>query len=167
MLIDGKGSASTIFDIFRVMGGYFARGRRLSARTDKVSGNHPLADRSAPVLMREVNQIARLLKNALRTFPPNTPRIAITAEAIIGELESLWSDIALHERRTLVRDLAIDLQRIAELTLMMTERVDVKGLQDSSNGLTRKIDANRHRPENAMEFYRFVYGYFHSRVKTK
>jgi len=167
MLIDGKGSASTIFDIFRVMGGYFARGRRLSARTDKVAGNHPLADRSAPVLMREVNQIARLLKNALRTFPPNTPRIAIAADAIIGELESLWSDIALHERRTLVRDLAIDLQRIPELTLMMTERVDVKGLQDSSNGLTRKIDANRHRPENAMEFYRFIYGYFHSRIKTK
>jgi hypothetical protein len=166
-LIDGKGSAQTIFDIFRVMGGYFARGRRLSARTDKLSGNHPLADRSAPILMREINQIARLLKNALRTFPPDTARISITAEAIQGELESLWSDIALHERRTLVRDLAIDMQRIPELTLMMTERADLKGLQDGNNGLARKLDANRHRPENAMEFYRFLHGYFRSRVKTK
>lgn len=166
-LIEGKGSAQTIFDIFRVMGGYFARGRRLSARTDKLSGNHPLADRSAPILMREINQIARLLKNALRTFPPDIQKISINAEAVQGELESLWGDIALHERRALVRDLAIDMQRIPELTLMMTERADVKGLQDANNGLARKLDANRHRPENAMEFYRFIHGYFRSRVKTK
>ncbi len=166
-LTEGKGSAVTIFDIFRVMGGYFARGKRLSARTDKVSGNHPLADRSAPVLMREVNQIARLLKNALRTFPPTGPRPSISAEALIGELESLWGDIALHERRSLVRDLAIDMQRIPELTLMITERADSKGLQDSNAGIARKLDANKHRPENAMEFYRFVHGYFRSRVKQK
>jgi len=165
-LVEGKGSAQTILDIFRVMGGYFARGRRLSARTDKLTSNHPLADRSAPILMREVSQIARLLKNALRTFPPDT-RISISAEAIQGELESLWGDIALHERRSLVRDLAIDLQRIPELTLLISEKADGKGLQDGSNGLARRLDANRQRPENALEFYRFLHGYFRSRVKAK
>ena len=39
----GEGTAQTVFDIFRVMGGYFARGRRLTARTDRAMTNHPLA----------------------------------------------------------------------------------------------------------------------------
>jgi len=50
---------------------------------------------------------------------------------------------------------------------MITERADSKGLQDSNAGIARKLDANKHRPENAMEFYRFVHGYFRSRIKQK
>ncbi len=165
-LIAGKGDAQSVVDIFRVMGGYFARGRKLSARADKFVQGHPLGDRSAPILLREVQQIARLLKSAVRTLPPDT-RVTISAEALQGELESLWSDIALHERRSLVRDLAIDLQRIPEMTLLITDRADTRALQDSSAGLARKLDANRHRPENALEFYRFLHGYFKLRSRMK
>lgn len=160
--LDGSGTAETVFDIFRVMAGYFGRGRRLSARTERIMTTHPLGDRSAPALIREVQQINRLLKAALRAFAEND-RINLSAEVLRGELESLWEAIALYERRGLVKDLAIDLQRIPELALMVTEKADAKLLTDSGAG--RRLDSNRQRPENTLEFYRFMHGYFKSRVR--
>ncbi len=165
LLLRGEGTAQTVFDLFRVMGGYFARGRRLTARTDRLMSNHPLADRSAPILMREVQQINRLLRAALRAFLAEA-EISLNAKAVQGEMESLWGDIALYERRVLVRDLAIDLERIPELMLIITEKVDAKALLDSG-GQTRKLDSNKLRPENTLAFYRFMYGYFRSRIRRR
>src|SRR5690606_3243370 len=70
-LLSGKGTAHSILDVFRVMGGYFARGRRLSVRGERTVSNHPLGDRASHVLLREVEQINRLLKSALRAIPPD------------------------------------------------------------------------------------------------
>ena len=164
-LLQAQGNARSVLDIFRVMGGYFARGRRMSARTDRLVTEHPLADRSAPMMMREVQQMSRLLKAAQRAFLAET-QISISAAAIQAEMESLWSDIALYERRVLVRDLAIDLQRIPELMLIITERVDAKSLLEN-NSLARKLDANRQKPDNTLAFYRFMYGYFRSRIRRR
>ncbi|MCC6802467.1 MAG: hypothetical protein IT319_06260 [Anaerolineae bacterium] len=164
-LLRGEHDAETTLDIFRVMGGYFARGRRLTARTDRLMSNHPLSDRSAPILMREVQQISRLLKAALRTFLVDT-KISINAAAIQGEMESLWGDIPLYERRTLVRDLATDLERIPELMLLMTEKIDSKAFIDSG-GTARRLDSNKQRPESTLAFYRFMYGYFRARIRRK
>jgi hypothetical protein len=164
-LLRGEGTARSVFDILRVMGGYFARGRRMTARTDRLATNHPLADRSAPILMRELQQISRLLKAAMRAFLTEAD-IALSAKAIQGEMESLWGDIALYERRMLVRDLAIDLERIPELILIITEKVDAKALLDNG-GISKKLDSNKQRPENTLAFYRFMYGYFQSRIRRK
>ncbi len=163
LLLQGEGKAQSVLDIFRVMGGYFARGRRMSARTDRLVTEHPLADRSAPMMMREVQQMSRLLKAAQRAFLSEAT-ISVSVKAIQDEMESLWSDITLYERRVLVRDLAIDLQRIPELMLIITEKADAKSLLENS-GSVRKLDANRQRPENTLAFYRFMYGYFRSRIR--
>lgn len=162
-MLTGKGTASTVFDVFRVMGGYFARARRLSIRTERVVNQHPLSDRASHVLLREIEQINRLLKTALRAIPPDK-RVSLSAAALQDEIESLWGEISLHERRSLVRNLAIDLQRIPEIILMMTERADVKVLQDDSS-IGRKLESANRRPENALEFYRFVHGYFKARTR--
>jgi hypothetical protein len=138
-LLQGRESAVTVLDIFRAMGGYFARGKRL-----------PL-------------KINRLLAASLRAVPEDR-KSAVPAAALQGDLESLFSELSLQERRSLVRDLAIDLQRIADLTLMITERYDPRVLQDDS-GLSRKLDSARQRPENTFEFYRFVHGYFVQRAR--
>jgi len=162
-LLTGKGSASSVLDVFRVMGGYFARGKRLSVRTDKLAHSHPLADRAAHNLLRELEQINRLLEAAIKAMPADR-KFSMTATAIQGEIESLWGDLSLNERRNLVRYLAIDLQRIPEIALIITEKYDPKVIQDDS-GLGKKLDNNRQRPENALEFYRFVHGYFAGRVR--
>jgi hypothetical protein len=162
-LLSGKSTANSVFDVFRVMGGYFARARRLNVRQERTVTQHPLGDRAAHVLLREVEQINRLFKTALRAIPPDK-RATLSAAALQDEIESLWGEISLHERRSLVRNLAIDLQRIPDLTLSITERADVKALQDDS-GLARKLDNGSRRPENVLEFYRFVHGYFKARVR--
>lgn len=162
-LLAGKGTASTVFDVFRVMGGYFARSRRLSLKPERTINQHPLGDRAAHVLLREIEQMNRLFRTALRAIPSDK-RFAVSAAALQAEIESLWGDISLHERRNLVRDLAIDLQRIPDLALLVTERADLKVLQDDS-GLARKLDSASRKPENVMEFYRFVHGYFKARVR--
>jgi hypothetical protein len=33
--------------------------------------------------------------------------------------------------------------------------------------LAKRLDSNRQRPENALEFYRFMHGYFKSRARAK
>lgn len=162
-MLRGEGKAESVFDILRVMGGYFARGRRLTVRTDRIMSNHPLMDRSAPVLMREVQQITRVLRAAQRAFLLDA-EISISSQAIQSEMESLWADIQLYERRTLVRDLAVDLERIPELMLIITEKVDAKPLLENS-GVSRRLDSNKQRPESTLAFYRFMYGYFTARIR--
>lgn len=162
-LLQGRESAVTVLDIFRAMGGYFARGKRLPLKIDKLISIHPLGDRASHNLLREIEQINRLLAASLRAVPEDR-KSAVPAAALQGDLESLFSELSLQERRSLVRDLAIDLQRIADLTLMITERYDPRVLQDDS-GLSRKLDSARQRPENTFEFYRFVHGYFVQRAR--
>jgi hypothetical protein len=150
-------------EVFFVMGGYFARGRRLDPKLESPTANHPLMDRSAPSVMRDAAVTDRLLRNALKAFPLQST-ITMSAEAIHGEIESLWGDISLYERRELVRDLAIDLQRIPVLLAYISEHGDVKAMEDKS-GLGKKIDTFKYRPESTLEFYRFIYGYFRSQLK--
>lgn len=162
-LLEGQGEAMSVLDIFRVMSGYFGRGRRVVPKLERMVDHHPLGDRTAPALLREVQTISRMLKNARLTFPYQG-KVSVRAVEIIGEIESLWSDITLHERRELVADLAMDLQRIPDMILTITNRIDAKTLLEA-NSLTRKLDTNKQRPENTLEYYRFVAGYFRGRIR--
>ncbi|MCS7070735.1 MAG: hypothetical protein NZM00_04465, partial [Anaerolinea sp.] len=168
-LLMGRGAAYSLVDVFRCLGGYFSRGRRASLRGDRAIADHPLADRAAHLLVREVQQINRLLRAALAAIPAPAAvdkdrRFVVSAAALHSEIESLWSEISLHEQRALVRNLAIDLQRISEVVMRVTEKYDPKVLQDDS-ALTRKLEANRQRPENPLELYRFISGYFQQRAR--
>ncbi len=162
-LLEGQGEALSVLDMLRVMSGYFGRGRRVIPKLEKLIDHHPLGDRTAPALLREVQTISRMLKNARLTFPVSG-KITVRTIEIIGEIESLWSDVTLHERRELVADLAMDLQRIPDMVLNITNRVDAKTLLEA-NSLTRKLDTNKQRPENALEYYRFIAGYFRGRIR--
>lgn len=162
-LLTGTANATSVVDIFRVMGGYFARGKRLAMNNEKLILVHPLGDRASHNMLREIQQINRLLANALSAVPPGT-KFSMSAQVLQGDIESLWSDLSLNERRTLVRDLAIDLQRIPELALMMTEKLDQRVLQDDSN-LSKKLNSTRQKPESTFEFYRFCHGFFASGVR--
>lgn len=167
-LLMGRGAAYSLVDVLRALGGYFARGRRVSVRGDRAIAEHPLGDRAAHSVLREVQQINRLLRAALAAIPApgaveKDRRFVLSAAALHQEIESLWNEIALTEQRALVRNLAIDLQRIAETVLLMTDRVDTRVLQDDS-GLAKKLETNRQRPDNTLELYRFIAGYFRSRA---
>jgi hypothetical protein len=162
-LLEGRTNAQSVIEIFRVMSGYFGRGRRVVPKMEHAIDAHPLGDRTAQSLMRELQLVTRLLRHALFTFPYKGD-ISVNSVALQAEIESLWDDISLYEQRQLVNDLALDLQRIAELLLMITTKIDVRGLLEQ-NGLTKKLDSNKQRPENTLELYRFMHGYFRGRIR--
>jgi hypothetical protein len=157
-LLNGQGGAQTALDVFRIMGGYLAQGRRVGVKTEKSIEGHPLNARAAHLLLKDLPGMNRLLRTAIRAFPANE-KVTIGADVIRAETESLWGEITLAERRALVRDLAIDLQRIPDLVLMITERGDARALQDDST-LGKRLDMMRQRPESVLEFYRLMHGYF-------
>jgi hypothetical protein len=158
-----KATPQTGLDVLRVMGGYFAKGRRLNEEFTAPASLHPLGDRTAPALLRDLSAVTVFLRGVLKAFPVEKP-VGLSPEAISGELESLWGDVPLDVQRKLVRDLAADLQRIPELVLMITERGNPRVLEEA-DGTGRKLDSNRIQPQNTLEFYRFVHGYFKARTR--
>lgn len=157
-LLTRRGNPRSGLDVLRVMGGYFAKGKRYNTRLDQPT-KYPLAERSAPMVRDEFQIANHLLRSIIQSFPADK-EVAMTTEAILGEVESLWGNLPLEQQREIVRGLAIDLQRIGDLVVYITEQGDHRALENS--GLGRRLDAGRYQPKNTLEFYRYVYGYFRS-----
>ena len=138
-----------------MVGGYFARGKRYRM-SEMRSAPHPLGERSAPLLKDEVEVANQLLRGIVDAFPPDK-EVRVTAEAIRGEVESLWGVIDEAMRKDMVRDLAVDFQRLAQLVAHIEENGDPRSLQTGGN---RKLEEGKQQPKNTLEFYRYVYGYF-------
>jgi hypothetical protein len=163
-LLAGKADPISALDVLWVMSGYFTKGKRYPVKLQPPSGvsTHTLGERSAPTLKEEVEVTNGLLRSAIRAFPPDK-RVTVRASAIRAELESLWGDTPLSKRRETVRNLAIDLQRLSELVVIITEQGNAKALED--NSLARRLDENKQQPKNTLEFYRFIHGYFKARTR--
>jgi hypothetical protein len=161
-LLNGKNSPISALDILWIMGGYLTKGKRYPLKMETTVKVHPLGARSANLLRDESEVINTVLRSLTRAFPPDK-KLTISVEAVRGEMESLWGDIPLHDQREVVRNLAIDLQKTAELTMLIAEQGGGKAMEDS--GLARKLDENKQQPKNTLEFYRFVSGYFKARTR--
>ncbi len=158
-LLVGKTDPKSGLDVLRVMGGYFAKGKRYQTRLDRGT-KFPLAERSAPMVRDEAQITHQLLRGVIQALPPDKD-ITLTSAAILGEVESLWGNIPLEQQREMVRALAIDLQRLADLVLYITEHGDERALEGSS-AQGRRLDGGKQQPKSTLEFYRYVYGYFRS-----
>ena len=157
-VVAGRGTVGSLVDLFRVLGGYFTGGKRVPFVIERTLSLHPLGRRASHSLLHEVQVVNYMLSLGLRALPPDR-KVSMLAGALQREMESLWSDLRPEDQQTMAREFATDLQRIPELILMMTERYDQRVLQENS-GLTRKLKERRQRPENALEFFRFMQGYF-------
>jgi hypothetical protein len=164
-LLEGKAAPTSALDVMRVMGGYFSKGKRYVLKLTPPSSlsQQPLGQRSAPMLKQQSQIVNSVLRSLLRAFPRER-RVMLGVRAIRAELDSLWGEISLHRQRELVRNLAIDFQRVADLIPIIDEQGNLKAL-DGDSGIGRKLDANKQRPANTLEFYRFVHGYFKMRTR--
>jgi hypothetical protein len=146
-------------DVFRVMSGYLARGRRFS--TEILPESAPLLDGYDVRSFAEALTVAeRVLANASRTATFDRA-FKLTAAEVRDEIESLWRLVDNDQRQELGRNLAITLQILADLVVQIGENGDTRAFEDS--GLARRIDSGRHKPRSALEFLRFVYGYYTKR----
>jgi hypothetical protein len=159
-LVAGKTDPKSGLDVLRVVGGYFAKGKRYRINLDRHNTN-PLGERSAPMLRDQTEIVNNLLRGVMQAFPPDQ-EVNISAEAVRGEVESLWSAIPLGQQRQIVRGLAIDLQRVEDLVAYIAEQSDDKPLTDTPVG--KKLDTGKQQPRNVIEFYRYLHGYFKSQV---
>ncbi len=161
-LLTGKANPTSVLDIFVVIGGYFTKGKRYVSKLEKLASSHALGERSAP-MVKDESQIANgVLRGALRAFPPDK-KITLTAEAIRGELDSLWGDIPLIKQREIVRDLSQDTQRIPDMIFIIRAEGGDRAMEE--NNLSRRLEDNDQQPKNTLEMYRFIAGYFKQRMK--
>ncbi len=163
-LLAGRNDPLSALDALWVLGGYFTKGKRYTLKLQPPSSvsTHTLGERSAPMLKEQAEVINGVLRSLIRALPPDR-KVTVRAEALRGELESLWGDVPLAKRREIVRQLAIDLQRVAELVVIIAEQGSAKVLED--NSLARKLEEARQQPRTPLEFYRLVYGYFKARTR--
>jgi hypothetical protein len=155
-LLTGRADPKSALDVLRLMGGYFAKGKRYQTRLSRAT-HHPLGERSAPMVRDETEIASHLLRSLLQSFPPDKD-VRMKARAILGELDSLWGGIPLEQQREAVRGLAIDLQRLPDLVLHIAANGDARALENS--GLGRRLDSGKQQPKSTLEFYRYTYGYF-------
>ena len=161
-LLIGKADPTSVLDVFWVMGGYFTKGKRYALKLERPASIRAMGNRSAPMLKDESQIINGVLRGALRAFPPDK-KLTLNADAIRLEMDSLWGEISLVKQRELVRDLAVDLQRIADVTAAIVQMGGDKAMEEG--GAARKLEQNDTQPKNPLEMYRFVSGYFKLRVK--
>lgn len=159
-LLTGEADPKTMLDVLWVMGGYFARGSRLDSRPRQPSSPYPLQGFSSSTLKEAASISAALLDDALRTLPPKKT-VSLTAADVRAEIESLWSAVPEATQRAIARDLAQDLQRLADLCALIEANGDSKAMADG--GLAKRLDSGRLRPRSALEMIRLIHGYYLSR----
>jgi hypothetical protein len=162
-LVEGDADALAPLDVLRVLGGYFARGKRLPKRLTQSLNGHPLAARSAADVLAHTEITLRLLRAFAKAFP-GEGKWKISGDALWTELESLWEEVSLPERRRLVQDLAVDFQRLPDLLLFIAEQGTARTLQDDDRN-ARKLDLGEKKPENTLELYRMISSYFRARAR--
>ncbi len=156
-LLADKINPASVLDVFWILGGYLTKGRRYPLKLQTGGTPHPLGERATGTLRDEIKIGNEVMRSAIRAFPPDK-KLTLSVEALRGEMDSLWGDIPLARQREIVRDLAVDFQRVAELTAHIAVNGSGKALEDS--GAARKIEEGKQQPKNTLEFYRFVSGYF-------
>jgi len=164
-LLAGRADPLSALDTLWVFSGYFTKGKRFPTKLQPPASvsTHTLGERSAPTLKEQAEVINGLLRSLIRAFPPDR-KPTVRAEALRSELESLWGDVPLAKRREIVRQLAIDLQRVAELVVIIAEQGNAKVLEHNNNQ-ARKLDEARQQPRTTLDFYRLIHGYFKARTR--
>ncbi len=152
----------SVLDIFRAMGGYFARGKGFPVVYTPRSVKNPFAVFDSVNLLRDaVNDAAQLLEDGLHVYPPSKPA-RIPAAMLRGEMESMWGDVPPDEQQRLVAALANDLQYLADIIALIEADGDFRVLEDNSQ-IAKRIDGGKHRPRSVLEMLRYASNVFKSR----
>ncbi|MEL6150425.1 MAG: hypothetical protein AAFR56_12445, partial [Chloroflexota bacterium] len=155
-LLGAEEDPQSAVEILRVMGGYLSDGKRFQNEIEEQQHPHPLPGRNATSFKRDIEIARYSLQNMVDTPTP------AHAKAVHKEMESIWNDVPKADRREIGSMLARDLQRVADLIPLIGAQGDSRIFEDT--GLGRRLEANRARPRNTLEFYRYVTGYYLDRM---
>lgn len=151
-LLQGEADPKSAVEIMRVMGGYLSSGKRTVLKLTEQAHPHPLPSRSGQSLLEEVQQTCYLLQSMTQVSGQ------ADAAAVTQAMAGIWEELSPNRQRELLGDLARDLQRTADLIPLIAGQGNLRALEDT--GVGRRLEENRAKPSNAIEFYRFLAGYY-------
>ncbi|MEM6530806.1 MAG: hypothetical protein AAF653_21090, partial [Chloroflexota bacterium] len=155
-LLAAETDPESAVEILRVMGGYLSDGKRFQNDIVEQQHPHPLKERNAMSFKEDIEIARYSLQDMVDTPMP------VNAKAVYKEMESIWNDVPKENRREIGSLLARDLQRVADLVPLIGAQGDSRIFGDT--GIGRRLEANRSRPRNTLEFYRYVTGYYLDRM---
>ena len=159
-LLKAQENPQSPLEVMRVMAGYLTQGRRFELELKEQVHPYPLPRRTGHSLRQEVELAHYLLKGTYEAFLENEE--VVQAKAIYAEMDSIWGRLPVETQREIVKDFATDLQRLADLVTIIASKSEPKTMEESSIG--RRLEENRARPRNTLEFYRYVAGYYRARL---
>ncbi|MBC8099082.1 MAG: hypothetical protein H7Y11_06540, partial [Armatimonadetes bacterium] len=154
-LLTGTANPVSGLDLVRVLGGYFAEGKRLDYRP-RTTLPTPLGDRTRIYLRDEILISSEVIAGVLRAIPAESAP-ELKSQNIYEAAAIFRSELTTSGQRDAQRLLATELQKLAVLLEMIGVNGDPKAVEDGALG--DRIDEGRHRPRSALEYLRFVYGY--------
>jgi hypothetical protein len=158
-LLNATTDPNNTLEALWVIAGYFSEGRRQELRL-KTALPNPLAERSRRFLYQEVLAMNYVIGGIMRAASPNTP-FRMRSSDLRDAIASLKLELNKIDQQEVTRSLSADLQRLATLIENIGERGDPKALDQK--GLGERLDSGRYRPRTALEFLRFLYGYYSAR----
>jgi len=114
---------------------------------------HLFAERSATMLHAEAGITARFLADLSAAFPPDSPP-PFTLNALLQEIDQLFSELSLYNQRQSNEALSAGAQNLAALLLLFTDNIKERVLMDKSLYQGQKV------PENGLEALLWTAGYF-------
>ncbi len=154
-LIKAEADPQSAIELLQLMSSHLAEGERLSIPVAEQTHPRPLPSRSGPILAEELT-VTRAVLMAMVRVEPGTDANAVQAEFL-----SRWYAVSAEERKRLGDNFAKDLQRVAKIVPMIAGQGDARALEET--GLGRRLENNRAKPRNTIEFYRFASGYYTAR----
>lgn len=143
-------------DVLRVMAGYLNDGARVRWTPPNDRPDVLLGGRSAKVMLTEITSAAEVLAMCAHIFPAHE-RVKLPALEIRADVASLWNEVHIDDRDVVLR-MGIELQRLIDIVVQIEADADARAVENSNLG--KRIDQGKHHPRNALEFYRFIYGYY-------
>lgn len=157
-LATGSDKPRSVLDIFRVAGGYLAKGKFNTIELQPHDASDPFHGVTPEDLRLNIVIASDMLGSAVRALPPDNAEKWTTAD-IHDELDSMRQLLPTEETREITRRLALDWQYVSDLVALITKDGNSDAIEDDSR-LGKRIDQRNHQPRNTLEMYRFIYGYF-------
>lgn len=135
----------------------FTKNIEMELDLDRDALLHIFGERSAAMLYRETTLIREFLSRLSTAFPQGTPP-TFSADALIAEVASLWSDISLYNQRQIEDTVTKQSQQIGLLLRHIADRTNRKVFTDS--GHAKKLEEGKLQPVSELEALRWLSGYF-------
>lgn len=155
-VVAGQSDPKSVLDVFRSAGGYLLAGRRHPFRLKDHSAAMPFGELDGPEIPIHAEIVANLLEEAISARADTRNQWSYVA--VVDEIESL-SGALLGDHRVALRQMGRNWQRLSDLVYHIANEGN-KNIIEPDNRQGRRLDNHETEPQSALEFFRFVYGYF-------